>query len=141
MNLLPLSSQQVREDQLQSQQKEVKSCKGLLLAKKGDIKQALASTGAVFMIWAKQLLQVEGLDLPRQIKELLKEFKEVFPDELPKWLPPIRGIEHQIDLEPGASLPNRPAYKCNPEEAKELMLFMVRTTNEFEPEFEVIHCM
>jgi len=23
----------------------------------------------------------------------------------------------------------------------ELMLFMVRTANEFEPEFEVIHCM
>jgi len=35
VNLLPLSSQQVREDQLRSQQKEVKSCKGLLLAKKG----------------------------------------------------------------------------------------------------------
>jgi len=50
VNLLPLSSQQVREDQLQSQQKEVKSLKGLLLAKKGDIKQALASTGAVSMI-------------------------------------------------------------------------------------------
>ena len=41
-------------------------------------------------------IQVEGLDLPRQIKELIKEFKDVFPDELPKWLPPIRGIEHQI---------------------------------------------
>jgi len=36
------------------------------------------------MIWAKQLLQVEGLDLPIQIKELLEEFKDVFPDELPK---------------------------------------------------------
>ncbi|KAL9336701.1 hypothetical protein Peur_071189 [Populus x canadensis] len=72
------------------------------------------------MIWAKQLLQVEGLDLPTQIKELLEEFKDVFPDELPKGLPPIRGIEHQIDLVPGASLPNRPAYRCNPEEAKEL---------------------
>jgi hypothetical protein len=24
---------------------------------------------------------------------------------------------------------------------KELMLFMVRTANEFEPEFEFIHCM
>jgi hypothetical protein len=91
-----------------------------LLAKKGDIKQALASTGVVFMIWAKQLLQVEGLDLPRQIKELLEEFKDVFPDELPKWLPLIRGIEHQIDLVPGASLPNRPAYRCNPEEAREI---------------------
>jgi hypothetical protein len=96
----------------------VKSSKGLLLAKKRDIKQALASAGAVFMIWAKQLLQVEGLDLPIQIKELLEEFKDVFP--IPKGLPPIRGIEHQIDLVPEASLPNRPAYRCNLEEAKEI---------------------
>jgi len=72
------------------------------------------------MIWAKQLLQVEGLDLPIQVKELLEEFKGVFPDELPKGLPPIRGIEHLIDLVPGASLPNRPAYRCNLEEAKEI---------------------
>ncbi|PKI44702.1 hypothetical protein CRG98_034879 [Punica granatum] len=35
-------------------------------------------------------------------------------------LPPIRGIEHQIDLVPGSALPNRPAYRCNPNEAKEL---------------------
>jgi len=58
--------------------------------------------------------------LPRQIKELLEELKDVFPDEFPKGLPPIRGIEHQIDLVPGASLPNRPVYRCNPEEAKEI---------------------
>jgi hypothetical protein len=44
----------------------------------------------------------------------------VFPDELPKRLPPIRGIEHQIHLVPGASLPNRPPYRCNPEEAKDI---------------------
>jgi hypothetical protein len=44
----------------------------------------------------------------------------VFPDELPKGLPFIRGIEHQIDLVSGASLLNRPAYRCNPEEAKEI---------------------
>ena len=35
-------------------------------------------------------------------------------------LPPIRGIEHQIDFVPGATLPNRPAYRANPEETKEL---------------------
>ena len=35
-------------------------------------------------------------------------------------LPPIRGIEHQIDLIPGASLPNRAPYRTNPEETKEI---------------------
>ena len=39
---------------------------------------------------------------------------------MPAGLPPIRGIEHQIDLVPGASLPNRPAYRTNPEETKEI---------------------
>ena len=34
--------------------------------------------------------------------------------------PPIRGIEHQIDFVPGAAIPNRPAYRSNPEETKEL---------------------
>ncbi|KAK9671757.1 hypothetical protein RND81_12G052700 [Saponaria officinalis] len=51
---------------------------------------------------------------------LLDEFADVFPEELPNGLPPKRGIEHQIDLIPGAALPNKPAYRCNPEEAKEL---------------------
>ncbi|XP_074288868.1 uncharacterized protein LOC141614014 [Silene latifolia] len=55
-----------------------------------------------------------------RIRELLVEFSDVFPDELPDGLPPKRGIEHQIDLLPGAALPNKPAYRCNPEEAKEL---------------------
>jgi hypothetical protein len=33
-------------------------------------------------------------------------------------LPPIRGIEHQIDLIPRASLPNRAPYWTNPKETK-----------------------
>ncbi|KAK9733218.1 hypothetical protein RND81_04G051900 [Saponaria officinalis] len=45
---------------------------------------------------------------------LLDEFTDVFPEELPNGLPPKRGIEHQIDLIPGAALPNKPAYRCNP---------------------------
>jgi hypothetical protein len=43
-----------------------------------------------------------------------------FPAEMPPRLPPIREIEHQIDLIPGASLPNRAAYRTNPEETKEI---------------------
>ncbi|XP_074306808.1 uncharacterized protein LOC141642043 [Silene latifolia] len=54
------------------------------------------------------------------VQMLLNEFGDVFPEELPLGLPPKRGIEHQIDLIPGATLPNKPVYRCNPEEAKEL---------------------
>ncbi|XP_074290381.1 uncharacterized protein LOC141617104 [Silene latifolia] len=56
----------------------------------------------------------------KTVQMLLNEFGDVFPEELPLGLPPKRGIEHQIDLIPGATLPNKPAYRCNPEEAKEL---------------------
>ncbi|KAK1617123.1 hypothetical protein QYE76_022640 [Lolium multiflorum] len=50
----------------------------------------------------------------------MKEFSDVFPEEVPAGLPPLRGIEHQIDLIPGASLPNRAPYRTNPEEMKEI---------------------
>uniref|UniRef100_A0A151UHP0 Transposon Ty3-I Gag-Pol polyprotein n=1 Tax=Cajanus cajan TaxID=3821 RepID=A0A151UHP0_CAJCA len=58
--------------------------------------------------------------LPKGVKAILKEFDDLFPPEGPKGLPPSRGIEHQIDLVPGASLPNRPAYRTNPQETKEI---------------------
>ncbi|XP_021730219.1 uncharacterized protein LOC110697176 [Chenopodium quinoa] len=54
------------------------------------------------------------------LEPILREFDDVFPDELPPGLPPIRGIEHQIDLIPGAPLPNKTAYRSNPEETKEM---------------------
>ena len=41
-------------------------------------------------------------------------------NDVPSGLPPIRGIEHQIDFVLGATIPNRPAYKSNPEETTEL---------------------
>jgi len=54
------------------------------------------------------------------VKKLLKEFGDVFPKEGPIGLSPFKGIEHQIDLVPGVSLPNKPAYRTNPEETKEI---------------------
>nr|XP_009769379.1 PREDICTED: uncharacterized protein LOC104220246 [Nicotiana sylvestris] len=50
----------------------------------------------------------------------LKDFEDVFPEDIPNGLPPLRGIEHQIDFVPGSQIPNRPAYRSNPEETKEL---------------------
>jgi hypothetical protein len=58
--------------------------------------------------------------LPHAIANLLQEYMDVFPSELPACVPPLRGIEHKIDLGPGASFPNRAAYRANPEETKEI---------------------
>jgi hypothetical protein len=46
--------------------------------------------------------------LPSVVTNLLQDFEDVFPQETLVGLPPIRGIEHQIDLILGATLPNRP---------------------------------
>jgi hypothetical protein len=58
--------------------------------------------------------------LPRSITNLLQEFKYVFLAKIPSGLPPLRGIEHQMDLIPEATLPTHATYRTNPKETKEI---------------------
>jgi hypothetical protein len=57
---------------------------------------------------------------PPAVVNLLQEYADVFPIDLPPGLPPLRGIEHQIDLISSASLPNRAPYRTNLDETKEI---------------------
>ncbi|KAK8936663.1 hypothetical protein KSP39_PZI012026 [Platanthera zijinensis] len=59
-------------------------------------------------------------ELPSELQVLLEEYKDVYPDELPSTLPPLRNIQHAIDLIPGSSLPNQPHYRLHPAAHKEL---------------------
>jgi hypothetical protein len=58
-------------------------------------------------------------DLPEEIQKLLEEFADIVVDKLPCPYPPIRSISHHIDLIPGASLPNKAAYRLTPQENEE----------------------
>ncbi|KAI5667977.1 hypothetical protein M9H77_17830 [Catharanthus roseus] len=58
--------------------------------------------------------------VPKEIEGVLREFKDVMPDELPMKLPPRREVDHQIELEPGAKPPAMSPYRMAPPELAEL---------------------
>ncbi|CAO2827817.1 unnamed protein product [Amaranthus hypochondriacus] len=94
-----------------------KPCTSLMSRKVTE--RELRREGQAFLLFSKEITEENTFTDPR-IKDLLHQFADVFPEELPKGLPPLRGIEHQIDLVPRAVLPNRPAYRTSPGETKEL---------------------
>ena len=49
-----------------------------------------------------------------EVSKLLSEFLDVAPNELPNDLPPMRNIQHTVDLVLGSQLPNLLAYRMNP---------------------------
>ncbi|KAM2774407.1 hypothetical protein COP1_019303 [Malus domestica] len=58
--------------------------------------------------------------LPKQVEDVLVEFADVMPKELPKKLPPRREVDHAIELEPGAKPPSKSPYRMSPPELEEL---------------------
>jgi len=75
----------------------------------------------------EQLLHHEGM--PDEIKAVLDEYKDVFPNDLPKGLPPVRqGHQFRIDLEDETPPVHRPIYKLSPlelDEAKKQIQYML----------------
>ena len=82
-------------------------------AKASDVKSAFYANQPMFILLYKEAcFNINELDesLPSVVISLLQEYEDVFPNDVLSGLPPIRGIEHQIDFVPGATIPNHPAY-------------------------------
>ena len=56
--------------------------------------------GALYVLIGKEISKV--VEVPEAAISLIKEFGDVFSDELPEGLPQLREIKHQIELEPRA---------------------------------------
>ena len=92
-----------------------------LNATKKDVRRNLFNEQPCILVRFRQnYLSLSNINenLPSVFQCLLQDYEDVF-SEAPKGLPPLRGIVHQIDLVPGASIPNQPAYRSNPEETKD----------------------
>jgi len=118
-----LSPRDVHENQIIMKKKRenenVKSSKKNLLISRHEVQKEIVSHNPIFLAIPRHLVLEKLEDSPHCLDNLVKEFHVVFQDP-PKGLPPLRGIEHQIDLIPGSSLPNRPAYRTNPSETREI---------------------
>ena len=68
----------------------------------------------------QQILEKVSPDVRGKLKELVDEFKDVFPDTLPKGRPPKWDIVHEICTEEGAKPPSRPPYRLGPAEQDEM---------------------
>ena len=69
-------------------------------------------------------------DLPAVVKAVLNGYEDVFPNDLPRGLPPKRqGYESKIELEDNVPLVHRPLYKLSPmelDEAKKQIQYMLQ---------------
>ncbi|RDX95791.1 hypothetical protein CR513_21632, partial [Mucuna pruriens] len=79
-----------------------------------NVPKGLGAEAATF----KQAFDTEEVRTRLSLKG--KDFKDVFLKEVSHGLPPLRGIEHHINMTLGATLPNRAPYRANPEEYKEI---------------------
>ena len=103
-------------DQSKQVQEDNKSCVNLLtLAQFDKVVQKSEVVYVLFGMVVDKDVTVHDMVLP-----LLEEFSDLFLEELPDGLPPMRDIQHHIDLEPSAALPNRPHYIMSPNEHEEL---------------------
>ncbi|KAL5543726.1 hypothetical protein UlMin_007510 [Ulmus minor] len=100
-----------------TKKKEPQPSQSLLAISGSELHQAVRNSDDLLTLLVKELLQCSSSDkLPPAVAALLNEFSDLSPSELPDELPPIRAIQHNIDLQPGATLPHLPHYRMSPRE-------------------------
>ena len=98
---------------------EIKLKGSCFIAAKSNMEELDASTTIWYALICKEtLFSLEEIpsSLPPPVTNLLQGYMNIVPKELP----PLQGIEHQIDLLLGASLPNHAPYRTNADETKEI---------------------
>uniref|UniRef100_A0A2N9G4P9 Reverse transcriptase n=1 Tax=Fagus sylvatica TaxID=28930 RepID=A0A2N9G4P9_FAGSY len=105
---------------IEGKKREESKGKGLHIISPKETERLVTKGATMFALMAREIEPIVHEDPPEDAQPILKEFCDIFPDELPDELPPMRDIQHAIDFTPGAALPNLPHYRMNPTEHGEL---------------------
>ncbi|XP_022851801.1 uncharacterized protein LOC111373499 [Olea europaea var. sylvestris] len=117
-HLNPLSPKPVDSQQT----KKIVERKGLHMISPTKFERTLKEDSVVFAVVVMEVSSKSPILTPDEVQSVLQEFRDVFPEYLPDILPPLRDIQHAIDLVPGSSLPNLPHYRMNPTEHPEFQM-------------------
>ena len=84
--------------------------------------KALERKQSLFAVLVRPIEEetLQAPQYPPEIKNLLKEFEDVFPDEIPKGFPPQRKHDFKIDLKENATPQKKGIYRLSEREMEEL---------------------
>ncbi|GJP58605.1 hypothetical protein CLOP_g753 [Closterium sp. NIES-67] len=78
------------------------------------------NTGFLALVTNVERDEEQTSEPPREIKEILKEFKDLLSDDLPDELPPYQRHQHEIVEEPGSKPTFRAPYRLSPTELADM---------------------
>ncbi|XP_022857111.1 uncharacterized protein LOC111378176 [Olea europaea var. sylvestris] len=84
--------------------------KGLHIISPTEFDRTLVGDSVVFALVVVEVPSHSTIESPVEVLSVLQEFQDVFPEDLPDHLPPLRDIQHAIDFVPRESFPNLPHY-------------------------------
>src|SRR5436190_14987279 len=100
--LLPLK----RRPRLKPTSEELKETLFIMAQSGQEIESEFKDSRQIYALVMRQILVAEDEEIqerPEAVQPLLAEFMDILPEELPAGLPPMRDIQHHINLVPGAS--------------------------------------
>ena len=112
--------------------------KNLNLINPKEIEKEVINGAQVIVLIAREVVKESHETILPEVAPIITKFAKVFPNDLPDQLPPMRNIQHVIDLVPAhstqlAALSYEPDGTCRITKASWRVIDQRIHTREFEP--------